>query len=536
MVRKNRLMVSIARYFVVGTILGAIVGLLLNMLLVSAPSGRLEARVLLFRIPSDDTYQAARDYLSLAISRPGFLDDFAKQQGLDSGEQALLARNLSVVARDASSPNAQLRLVGDNEAALSETLNALAIYVTEALRTIDETAMQSLLNGIEKEIEKASEKNLALLNARDKFNPLPDDLNDSIRLSTALVTKRKELEISLRYTLKPLSKSDEGTIREQLDKIIEQQQGGKRPIRVAARDIENFDFARELAHSSAILRVLRQAKQNLVIAYNGDTPLRIAGRAAVTPLTLEATPTGQFIAICAFLGALIGGFIWSMLRSRSWQLTGLNIERRLGVPTLAVIAQKLTDCGTQLGGPLAHFNSDSNDLACIKSLSIALSLLQSEQGQNAPLIFSEVGGGDHIAHVTANLAIVMAAGGDRVLVISATGNEEQSKDLFRHGEEQGWCATLTAQDLTNNHSAQTKFEPGKICYYRVKDETIPLADLAQFNKVLILARHPADAKKQLTHHACGVGVVLCTTGTRVSILRRALGRKMHGVVLCGHPS
>ena len=541
MARKNRLVDSVIPYFIVGAIVGACAGLLAHTVFENAPASRFEGRVMLFRLPGNDTFRAARDYLSIAVSRPEFVESFAKNYDIDSATRKLISGNLTVVARDASSPNAELRLTGPDEDKLATTLDSLAIYLTESLRTIDENVMQKLLDELEKEITIATENNLVLRDSRSEYASIPEPLRKAIDDSMTLSTERKELELSLKYVLKPLSDADTKAIRQQLTKVTSaQQEYHRRAQEIAERHAVNFKLLSDIASTEATLQALRRTKQHLVIDYNKDTPLRIASRAKVTPLEYVPTSPGRSIGIGAFIGAIIGGVICSLLRSRDSKLDALGIERRLGVPTFAVISQHVTNTGIDNGIPLARSNPASENLAGIRSLNIALHLLNAERGNKYPIVITEIGAENHAPYVIANLALDMANNGMRVLVVETEDKKNQLSDLMRRGIEQSWVIALNEQDSTVTRQSDESLKHGQVYYLLAPGSAPPLVDIPQFDKVLIHAPNPAAAKSCVAAYPQSLGLVLCTATTRVSTLRKALGRalgkKLHGVVFCGAPS
>lgn len=535
MARKNRLASSFFLHVLVGTIAGSIFGVAINTMFISTSTSLFEGRVTLFRLPDENVDYAARDYLSLAIARPDFIENFAAKHGIDAATQVLLSNNLKVVARDASSPNAELRLIGTDEAWIITTLNALAIHVTEVLRTIDRSAMESILSALDKEIALARERNFELINSQRNRSEIPPKLEDDIRTSSELVAARKALELSLRYTLKPPSTPKKHEIEKQigrLDELIKQR--SQRPKTYAGIYGDSFNLATSLAHSSAILKTLRQAKQRVVIEFNQDTPLRVAGGAKVTRLEAEPIPFGRVIGICAFVGALIAGFIWSMRQSKNSKLTGLIIEGRLGRPVVAVIAQRITDFGNNHGTPLAHRQPQDEDLAGIRSLHVAARVLKQRQDRPLQVAFSEIGDGGHIHSVIANLAFDMAYTGMQVLVIDAAGTGRQLPEIFERGEVDGWCVSLAIESLNNNGKLKREASNSKINFIRANINEVSVDKMMHFDGVLIHAPRDSEVKQSLLNLEHCLWLVLCTAETRVSVLRRALGTKMHGVVLCGY--
>ena len=540
MASKNRLTKSIWVFFFIGAVFGAVAGLVASTLLGRGPSVQVEASVLLFRVPGNQDFQAARDYLSFAISRPGFIEKFAERQGIDASTREALDNGLRVTARDPSSQNAELRLIGSDESAVTKTLDALAIYLTESLRTVDDGVKDALLQELDQEIKRARDKNLALLDSRSKLGELSAPQKKQISVASTLAGRRKELELSLRYFLKPLSDSEQQTIQQDLERITEAQAlHQKRISRVPPPDLQQYRFETEVALSDAEIRALTQAKQRLVIEYNKDTPFRIASRAKAAPLLIEGKSFYGLIGVCAFVGLLIGGMVWSVLRTRESKLTGLQIEKKLGVPTIAVISQQLTDQGEQQGMPLVLSDSQSEELVGIRSLNVALHFLKEQREQSFPIVISELDTDEHVAHVIANLALDMVNHQSRVLVIESSSEPTTLSALFEDGIKQAWVEKLSVDDFSAGITATTVNE-NKIYYVQEKGTDLGLGPIALFDSILVHAKDASVAKKRLATYSTGVGLVLCTAQSRVSKLRNAVGRrfgkKLHGAVICGYAS
>ena len=529
MARKNRL--TIIFYFLFGAVVGAFAGFLANTFFLEQSSTQMEARVMLFRLPSNDTYQAARDFVSFSIRRPGFIENFALEQGIDDNTRELISKNLRVEAEDAASTIAELVLGGMDEEKLVATLDALTMHLIESLRSVDESTMQSVSHEIEQEIANANEAYLGLQNDRRKFGPTPERLREHVEASAGFAAEKKELELSLKYFLKPVSELATQSIRQKLAKTVKaSDQHDARIEQIVGADYENYRFAKSLAITEANLRALRRTKQSLVIEFNKASPLRVASGAKLVPRVNDLIPVNRAIGVGAFIGALLGGFVWSLRRSSTSGLTGLEIEESMGIPTVAVIGQTLIGKGKEKRRPLKLENPGSDELAGIKSLSVAAHILNTEKGSPITLVLTELGNGEYIAHVAANLALEMANLQARVLVVeTATTEKTYVSDLFERGVVEGWVSTLKAQD-------ESRADRGSVTYLREKEIALAPEVMARFDCVLIVASTAIDAKKRLAKQKKALGFVLCKSATRASTLRKAVGgiagTRMHGVILC----
>ena len=536
MARANRLTSSLIAYFFVGAVLGAIAGILAHYVLSSAPAQLFEGRVMLFRLPGNNVNHAARDFLEIAISQPGFIAGFIEKHDL-SPEVIDSLQELKVVARDPSSPNAELQLTGSDEEQITKTLDALAIYVTEALRTFDEGTKNEILQSLDKEIEAANSDYLARLKLRGIYGAVSDELKQEIAKSAKLHARRLELELSQRYRLAPLSSMEEETLQQDISEIIQAQERQERHLKTfSGSSSRNGKFALELALNEALTQALRQTKQRIVITYNQDTPIRIANRAKLTPITLEPSSAAKPIGLGAFIGALLGGLLWSRSRTQDSALTGLNIERRFNVPTFAVISPKLAERGEREGRPLAIIDPQSEHLACIRSLNLAVHLLKSKATGAKVLTFVDLSNRNNSTHVIANLAIEMRNRGQSVLVVETNSDKIAFSSLLEPAQAKAWALPATLQQLANEEAKPLSEQAPYIVYVEQDEWHLSPELVSQFDCVLIHAQDIADAKKRRLEMPESLLLVLCTTDTQVSKLRKALGRgaekKMHGVVLC----
>lgn len=537
MARKNRLAASFLAYSVFGLIIGAALGFALDAVFARQANSSFAGYVTLYRIPTQGSDQAARDFISTALARKGYLEGFTDKHGLDSKTQSLLAKGLTVVARDASSPSADLKLVGKDPTLLTTTLDALAIHITETLRSIEEPELQGLLDKLNNEIETVNKPYLELLGSRFEHKKLPTAAADEVRKAAALISKKHEMELTQRYTFKPQSPQQELFLQQDLDALSKELH---RQTEQAAKhfntDSQDYKFASSLAYLEATVRALRQTKQRLVIAFNQGTPLRVTGRAVVEPLFISSPPTVVVVGVCALIGGLLGAVGCSLQQARYAKITGPSIEKRLGTQVLGVIPKSLTEFGEREMHPMADIEPLSIPLSAIRSFSVAQHLLFPQQSKTVPVIFTAIGKGQDAGHFIANLAVTMAHRGERILLVDA--NNTHSLDMFRSDSKFASTTTLQIKELKDDGGSQPHIDKGSISFkVAVADKKATsnlLTETSHFDRILILVGDANKAKHMLEGYGCGIGLVVCDDKTRMSKIRKALGKASHGVVLCGY--
>jgi len=537
--RKNHGVTAFLRYGLLGVLAGTILGTLVGALFVAISHARFEANIALYRVPTNGTSSSARDFIAATLARQDFLRDFVAKRRLEAKAQARLTRNLTVVAKDASRPLAEMRLVGSDPAAITMTLDALATYMVEVLHSTQNTALQSQLRELDPVIDAASRRYYELMTAQFEYGRLPSSALHKIRVATTLARQRLQIELAQRYRLKPRSAADEIELQRRLNDIIKQQERLTPSMDEHANvDSDHFELESAFALAGAELRVLKQTKRRLLSEFDRAKPLLIVRRAKAIPLTTEHAPVVVLAAACGLIGGLCGGFAWSKRQSRNGKLTGPIVERRLGVPVVGVMAESLTDYGEREQRPMAQADPQPLAVAGVRSLNVALHLLAQKRSRVGPVVFTEIGDGRHASHVIANLAVVMAQTGERVLIVEASDSDGQLSGMFANDKGIARTIALDVGELGDEQDAEVRPGNGSI-RFAIGDAgavapPVPLAVISHFDCVLIHNRHLDRARRVLKGYGTGVGLVVCTAEARVSVVRKALARTLHGVVLCAY--
>lgn len=539
MARKNHGITVFLRYGLLGALIGAILGTLVGGLLVKVAPARFEANVILFHIPTIGASDSARDFIAATLARKDFLPAFAAKRRIDAKTQAQLTRNLSVVAEDASSPVAELHLVGRDSTAITTTLDALASYMTEVLHSPQNRALQSQLRELDPVMDAANRRHHELITARSEYGRLPSSALDKVRAAITLAEQRLQIESAQRYGLKPRSATDELEAQRRLNDIIQQQEQLMPSMDEDANiDSEHFELEISYALAGAELRVLEQTRRRLLSEFDRAMPLRVVRRAKANPLETEHTLLGPLAAACSLIGGLCGGFAWSRRQSRNGNLTGPVVERRLHVPVVGVMAESLTDYGEREQRPMAQADPEPLAVAGVRSMNVALHLLAPEGGPVGPVVFAEVGDGRHASHVIANLAVVMAEIGERVLIVEGNGDNSQLFEMFANNRGAARTIALDVSELEDEKDADAPRGNGSICFATgdaaATTLPVPPAFVSHFDRVLIHVGNANRSRHVVKAYGTGVGLVVCTAEARLSVLRKALATTLHGVVLCAY--
>lgn len=537
MAQKNRVTPSFAIYLLIGMFTGVALGFATNMVLSALSKARFEASIVLYRIPTAGTEQAARDFISTALDQRGFIKKFVAEHDVQPKIQHLLDHHLTVFARDPSSPNAEIRLVGKDPSGLEETLDSLAQYLSKNLRSIKESELQSLLLDLNTEIEKANSKYLNLIGKRSDHNEIDGTLSEILQ-SIVLVSERLfELQFTERFSFAPdaSNKAQTQALVQQLTEKLENETN--RGTTLAKDKRRDFELAVTLARAEVKLRMLRQTKQRLVIQFNQGTPLRVAGRAKIGLLDAERPPTTAIIGISALLGTVLGGILCSLMQTRNAKLTGPLLEQRFGTPVMASMPQSVTDFGLSQACPMAAAQPQRASVAAIHSFNTALHYSVAQEDRVMSIVVSELGKILHAPHLIANIAVVLAKTGRHVLVIdSGTGqllsllNADTAPLRNEVFHVRNGIVESTAELPDNKGSISlTEASPSQ------STTLLSAEDFAPYDHVIILAETPSEVKYLVEQYAGSIGLLVCNDKDRVSKIRKAINKNISSLVLCGYP-
>ena len=540
----------------VGAALSAITGILFLML---APA-RFEATVVLYHTPGSGIPESGRDFVILTLAQTGFSPGVVTGEINDAKTEALLASKLSVVATDASKPFAELRLVGTDSTALAATLNAVATQMIDRLRANQEKTLQRQLSELDAALANATQRQRELKAARPDYGSLSPWTHDAVVAATKLARQRLELELLARYRPWVDSAFDHLTQRRDLNAVVQQQAQLKLKISENVHiDSGQFELESALALAGAELPVLQQTKQRMNEEFEFFKPLQVLRPAEVVPLARAYTPVVMLIVAGGLIGALAGGLVWSRRQSLSARLGGLKwstrqpadgtlnaraVEKCLKMPVLGVMAQYLTDYGERERCPLAQSDSQHLAIVGVRSLRVALHLLAQGPKQAGPLVVAEVGDRQHASHIIANLAVVAAQAGERVLIVEASAGQGVLSTMFASGENTTRPIVLNGDELIGETDLDEHPRKGSI-HFLISDDLandsgatplpVPSEVMQNFDRLFIHAGDGARARDLLNRYGTGVGLLVCSSDMQLSALRKARVKFLHGVVLCGHP-
>ncbi len=539
--RKNRGVTTFLRYGLLGLISGTVLGALVGEVFVAVSPARFQADIVLFHIPTYGTSDSARDFIASTLAQPDFLPDFVSNRRIDTKTEALLRRNLTVIAKDASRPVAEIQLIGNDSAAITSTLDVLAAYMVESVHSSQNIALDSQLRELNPIIDAAKRRHDDLIMARSAYGRLPPSALGNIRVATSLTEQRLQIELAQRYRLKPPSAADVLELQRRLNDIIVQQ-AQLAPSMDEQADVnsDHVELESAVTHARAELRVLEQTKQRLLGEFSSSKPLQIVHQAKTIPLTTEQTLVVLLAAAGSLIGGLSGGLGWSMRQSRNGKINGPVLERRLRTAVVGVMAENLTDYGERELRPLALADPRSLAMAGVRSLNVALHVMSQERRRAGPVVFAEIGDGYHASHVVANLAVVAAQMGEQVLIVEASGSDSRLSSLFANDKGIARTIALDTSEVRDERDVDVHFGNGSIRFAigDDPDETIlpvPVAFIANFDRVFIHTGQADRAKQVVKAYGTGIGIVVCTAEAPLSVLRKALARQLHGVVLCAYP-
>ncbi len=536
MARHYRGLASFLLFSLVGALAGAILGTLTDKSLLKWRPPRFEATIVLFHPSGSGMSDSGRDFVALSLAQPEFLPSAATRHGWDANMAAEVASNVSVVAANAAGPVAELRLSGTDPTTLVTTLNLVAERMIEWHRDKQMMVLQSQLSELDAAFESAKRSEEDLVAARSDDTRLPSSAHSAISAMTDLARQRRQLELAARYQLRRESSFDTLRRQQRLTVVLAKEARLNKSIGDKA-GIASTQFENE--HAIAVLSAERLAvqetKARLQREFESVQPLQIVQRAAVNQISRSPAPAQLLMAVGSFIGALIGGFVWSKRRSSPGKLSDLvGVDSRLP-PTMGVIGETLTEYGVRELRPLAETDPGHLVLAGIHSLHVALYVMAQEQDRTGPVVITETGEPQHAAHVVANLAAIAAKAGERVLIVEAFSSPGMLSRIFTSDKQ---ITTPGGEKLAAEHA--TDAHPGteriRFLFYdlstnELEEETLPVID--DFDRLLIHVGNVALASDLLDVYGTGIGLLVCSGNARLPASIEDL-EAIHGIVLCDY--
>lgn len=516
MAENHRGLVAFARYALLGTLAGVVIGVLTGLVIEKFMPPRFEASLVLFHPPGSGWSDSGRDFVAATLARPDFLPGVADTQGWGDEVAADLARKLTITAADASRPLAELRLNGTNADTLTNTLDAVAQHMIALHRQRQQADLQAQLDELDALLVHARRHVSELGDAPPDAPTLAGAAHDALTAAARLARQRRELELSKRFRLSRGAMVDDRRrelslhgLERQLERA-QQELDRRDPVAVSA-----FEHARERAIAAADVEALQHIRDGLVGEFDSFFPLRIVREGQITPLATNASPILMLAAFGALTGLFAGGFVWSANQSSPGRLSAALVEKSLRVPVLAVMSADLAGDGERR--PLAQSNPQHLALAAIRSLRIALAVRVRDAGANVPVVFSALGDPRPARLVVANLAVVAAQAGERVLIIDAVPGDGAITEMF------------AAADGDN----EARFGTGSIRLASGERAAATLTSDALFDRVFVHVQDTARALEFISKRGAGVALLVCALEQPLAALRKAQANKLFGVVLAG---
>lgn len=514
MAENHRGLVTFARYALLGALAGVLIGTLGGLVIEKFMPAHFAASLVVFHAPGSGWSDSGRDFVAATLVHPDLLPGVANDQGLSAADAADLARGIETTAADASQPLAEMRLEGTDPGTLANTLDAVAQRMVTLHRSRQQAALQVQLDELDAALARAREHVRELDAAAPNAAALPEAAHDAVTVAARLARERLELELGKRFRLGRGSTLDERRRELSLHGLEHQLERAQQALDARA-PIAAFEHARERAIAAAEVDALQHIRDGLLREFDAFSPLQIVRAAEVTPLT-DTSPIFLLVAFGALAGFFAGGFVWSANQSSPTRLSAALVEKSLRVPVLAVMPAELGGNGDRR--PLAQTDPRHLAVAAIRSLDIALAVQIRDADASAPVIFCALGDPHPARLVVANLAVVAAQAGERVLVIDDVQGDDGLAGMFA--------------DAGGDHEAH--FGAGSVRLAGGDRAAGMLTHGERFDRVFVHVRDAARAREFIAEHGTGVALLVCAEEQPLAALRKAQANELFGIVLSGH--
>ncbi|MEO1575281.1 MAG: hypothetical protein AAFU65_10020, partial [Pseudomonadota bacterium] len=402
--------------------LGALVGALLfggAVLAVQSSAPPAYAGRVLF-VLSDDSSDSVlqgtewRAQIAQELEDPSYLPKLVSDGRLPIEAATELSDSLTLSFAPESGALLALSAQAMDDALLADALDTIAVSLVDERQQDKVLRLDAQLT----EIETLGER----LTAQDAEYSAT---LDGIRLPTwarslALTLGRLEGELfglSLRRrlgeTLTPQMEDTEVRLAERIA-ALETSTGGSPSVLTehleAARELASIDWKR-----SHLLRARLDAEQALV----APPPLRVVQGARVNAVPMHRARIGWAGLIGAALGAL-AMFVRDMGRPEFTPTRdGPTLEANLNVRVIGSLPVALNHFAQRNAASLASVQADHLALHSVKSFGTALAIQSLRTGRHGPVLLADIDDAGHGGHALANLAVILADAGRRVLVVEA---------------------------------------------------------------------------------------------------------------------
>jgi len=542
MARSHHRLISFLSYALIGAIGGALVIGLAGFAVLSLTPAPFEATVVLFHTPGSDRSDSGRDFIAATLGQPDFLNGVANREGWDAGTAKRIARHLSVGAADASRPIAELKLSGTDERTIAREVNAVARQMVAVQRERQKETLERHTAELDATSQAVAQRLQVLAEVQPDGEPLTRTVSEAVDRANTIAEQRFERALAARYRLRFESTLDDRKRRRALDALITQQKRFEPELRGDATfGSARFEHELTLGRARAEATALQQAKQRLDNEFGFIRPLQIVRPAKANPIATTYTPALVATALGGLLGFLVGGVVWSRRQSPAGLLNGPTVEKALGLPVAGVAVDYLTEYGEREHQVLAETDQEHLALAGIRSLRVGLHVLARATQRDGPIVITGLDARRDAPHIVANLAVIAAQAGERVLVVDDSRDNALPAAIFGTERDVGASPSPGINTADGSEPAAEK----RIQLVRSRDaggnaavaQRLPVPGEIEkaFDRCLVFTDDVATVRQILKHYTTALGIAVCPANIRISALRKARARTLDGIVLCAIP-
>lgn len=538
MATNRRALISFIRHALPGLFGGGCIGALIVLLMVEIAPPIFVASVVMFHKPGSGLSDSGRDLIANTINNEAFYRTLATNNSWDVDEAKAIAANLSVTAKDASRPKAELRLHGADGETLGPKLDVIAEEIVKHHRAKQKSSLQWMLGELDANLTSARER-------LEKLAPSGREQSvatkSALSIATRLTQRRREAELATRYRLQRESSFEEHKRRQRLRAIAKAEQQQIKTIAADPIVAAEFDDARLIATLSAEKQALEQTQKRLDIEFATIEPVQILRRNDPVAQSRDvATDLLFFTALGSFAGLLIGGGIWSKKQSAPKFLHPSLLEKSLRCSVVGVMPEPITEFGEREHSILATHHPEHLAMAAIHSLRIGLRVLATPSERATEVVICEFGRPRHAAHLIANLALSAATAGERVLVIDAAGSATLTSLLTNAKALR--IAQLDAGAFSPEPVGSAPRDHTALCYFiddaRDHAGIIALAESnaarSNFDTIFVNVIDSPSTRQLLAALERETKLLVCANEVKLAALRKAPLKLYDGIVLCGN--
>ena len=305
-----------------------------------------------------------------------------------------------------------------------------------------------------------------------------------------------------------------------------------------------FDAAIKRSAIPGVIGHLLEAREQLRTRRLEQADLRIVQHAIVAPLPpphrrgLWAAVFGAAVGMLAALLNRLGRPVETKHRD------GPTLEAHVHVPVIGSIAAPLADYGERKLRPLAQSHPQHLAVDGVRSLETAFKVLAAGKEQPGPIVMVNVDERQNAGHILANLAMLAALRGERVLLIETAQGESVLSSMFVSGTQTTLSTIMDVGELCDEKLP--KHDDGGRIRYVVADDVgspdppVPGAFMQYFSRIYISSNSIDRAITLLQAYGDGIGVLVGSDQLPIREWQRARAQwresqlPLDGLVHCGH--